>query len=129
MKIKTSALEGKQLDYAVGLALYPRSRISGDRFRIRAVVEGEEETIASVFMSDRHSITTEWKPSTDWGQGGPLIDRFCPLFTLCKGMVRAEVLQGHALGETYLIAACRAMVAAKLGEQVEIPDELVEALP
>jgi len=64
--------------------------------------------------------------STDWAQGGPIIER-----------ERIDVLYEHDLrwiavpqkgiesyGPTPLIAAMRCYVASKLGDEVEIPEEL-----
>jgi len=66
------------------------------------------------------------KYSTDWAQGGPIIER-----------ERIDVLYEHDLrwiavpqkgiesyGPTPLIAAMRCYVASKLGDEVEIPEAL-----
>jgi hypothetical protein len=79
-----------------------------------------------------------YKPSTDWAQGGLIIEREkIDLFTE-KGTPESwvasiarfqngERLKGwriHQYGPTPLIAAMRCYVASKLGDQVELPNEL-----
>lgn len=119
MKVKTSELKDKALDWAVEKCLW---------------VEG---TARSLF---------EVKPySTDWSQGGPIIER--------EGLwVRESAVASPAIahlvtpgkkwfayakrshdgtaphcyyGETFLIAAMRCFVASRLGDEVEIPEELL----
>jgi len=78
-----------------------------------------------------------WEPSTNWAQGGPLIERECielaaydaetsqpknPEYweaTIYQrnGPVRAE-------GTTPLVAAMRCYVASKMGEEINIPNEV-----
>ena len=70
-------------------------------------------------------------PSTDWAQGGPIIER--------EGMhiegpsrsvggktwhVYSETGKFVGSGPTLLIAAMRCYVASKLGDEVEVPDEI-----
>jgi len=70
--------------------------------------------------------------STDWAQGGPIIER--------EGMqVKKHASNWIALpanaefseeayqeGDTPLIAAMRCYVASKLGDEVDVPEELLE---
>jgi hypothetical protein len=73
--------------------------------------------------------------STNWGQGGPIIER--------EGISHGKTRNGksHAAwigcasdfgmvnfytGETTLIAAMRCYVASKLGDEVNVPQELME---
>ena len=81
-----------------------------------------------------------WMPSTDWAQGGPIIERE----NLCVGRKQqadtnycevndpavdcwARTTAGGYLsyGPTPLIAAMRCYVSSKLGEEVETPEELL----
>lgn len=70
-----------------------------------------------------------FRPSTDWAQGGPIIER--ELDMLVKqdsGQWLVSVSNPKVawyLGPTPLIAAMRCYVASKLGEEVEVPEELV----
>jgi len=77
-----------------------------------------------------------WQPSSTWAQGGPIIERekitilhvddndIEPLDegNWCAGTPNADV--GYT-GITPLIAAMRCFVASKLGDNVEIPEELL----
>ncbi|WP_236175966.1 phage protein NinX family protein [Pseudomonas pseudonitroreducens] len=77
-----------------------------------------------------------YRPSTRWDHGGPLIDKHrfefewvgsdwhgepLQFFTACGCDMPADATSS---GSTHLIAACRAIVRAKLGETVQIPAEL-----
>ena len=70
-----------------------------------------------------------WYPSTDWAQGGPIIER--EVICIGSGMDASTWYankgcgQHHRFGPTPLIAAMRCYVASKLGAEVEVPDELV----
>jgi hypothetical protein len=71
-----------------------------------------------------------WSPTTRWEQAGPIIER--------EGisLFRHEAIPALNCGDYYwkanntygptpLIAAMRCLVASRLGEQVEIPNELM----
>lgn len=69
-----------------------------------------------------------YAPSTNWAQGGPIIERE-KLDVFCSGTVwDASTGDRHPnaikSGPTPLIAAMRCYVASKLGDEVEIPKEL-----
>lgn len=125
MKVKTSELEGVALDWAV-------AEVVGE---VVSIVPPDHilETPALLFMDnqwDHLNRCQPWNPSTDWSQGGPLIDQYIGEFIRnprCKPWARTseESGLGFANGPTILIAACRAIVASKLGETVEIPEELL----
>jgi hypothetical protein len=65
--------------------------------------------------------------STNWAQGGPIIERH--IFRLEDdpelGWL-AESGTAQCRGNTALVAAMRCYVASKLGDEVEIPEELME---
>jgi hypothetical protein len=71
----------------------------------------------------------EFDYSTDWAQGGPIIERegirIVEVAADVWGAVysRGDVGREH-FAETPLIAAMRCYVASKLGDEVEIPKEL-----
>lgn len=78
-----------------------------------------------------------YSPSTDWSQGGPIIEREIhdlgmDLWSRCypvpDGMCAATYGRGapdcYVYGPTPLIAAMRCYVASRLGDEVEIPEEL-----
>jgi hypothetical protein len=72
-------------------------------------------------------------PSTNWSQGGPIIEReeltlsHSPYDHVFYGRTRpwcAEKKGRMEFGPTPLIAAMRCYVASKLGDTVELPEEL-----
>ena len=77
----------------------------------------------------------DYHPSTDWDQGGPIIEReaisLCPDEYIignerwCAVMTN-EGVGYESFGHTPLIAAMRCLVASKLGDEIEIeiPEEL-----
>ncbi len=106
MKIKVSEATPLQLDYMVGYALGLVAKLHG----------------AIPF-------------STDWAQGGPIIEReecVATIERLNSGDFRvqmpydrqAEMPGRYFYGPTPLIAAMRCYVASKLGDEVEVPEEL-----
>lgn len=71
-----------------------------------------------------------YNPHENWTLAGPLIDKHYPTFSFSDGLIRAEVIVASgepfsAIGPDYLVAACRAIVAAKLGDTVQVPKELM----
>jgi hypothetical protein len=68
-----------------------------------------------------------FRPSTNWAQGGPIIERERISITHQVGRWAAQTDDDlFAYGPTPLIAAMRCYVASKLGDEVEIPEELME---
>jgi hypothetical protein len=67
----------------------------------------------------------EYTPSTDWAQGGPIIEREFIWLEINEGQCYAHKngLDFYE-GETPLIAAMRCYVASKLGDEVDVPEEL-----
>ena len=59
--------------------------------------------------------------STDWAQGGPIIERE-GIALLPPGLAEMPGVEGR--GETLLIAAMRCYVASVLGDEVEVPEGL-----
>ena len=117
MKIKTADLIGKPLDWAV------------------ASCHGhEDETILARLEPDEEGWFINY--SEDWAQGGPVIERerifLVPSFiegdpASVWGAEKYDRYQRPAWfgdGPTPLIAAMRCYVASKLGEEVEVPEEL-----
>ena len=69
--------------------------------------------------------------STDWAQGGPIIERekIAAVYRIGRYWLaytheNYQGRQADACGPTPLIAAMRCYVASKLGDEVEIPEEL-----
>lgn len=104
MKIKTNELTGTALDWAVAAC---------------------EETTA-------RGLVSHAKYSTDWAQGEPIIEReWISIWHVGKHLYATawKADQGglfySGASSTPLIAAMRCYVFSKLGEEVDIPDELV----
>lgn len=109
--MKTTDLTGLALDWAVANAL--------------------PEPKNTLELLDR-CIYNGFNPSTNWSQGGPIIEReeidtlveqrdlktwAAEIYHSPKGYIRQR-------GPTPLIAAMRCYVASKMGDEVEIPEEL-----
>jgi hypothetical protein len=65
-----------------------------------------------------------WQPSTDWALAGPIIEREISRIEDLGDTWEACGYGFTANGPTPLIAAMRCYVASKLGDEVEVPDEL-----
>ena len=126
MKVKTADLIGPALDWAV------------------AVVEGltEEHAWTTIEIFKAIRAGGGYWYSTDWSAAGPLIERDC--IGLEKHRLEGQrqwaacdwhpvAVRGHTClerskyvyGPTPLIAAMRCVVAANLGDEIEIPEELL----
>ena len=112
MKIKVSEASGPALDWMV------------------AKCEGVK--VEKIMGLSLWSSANWHRYSTDWAQGGPIIAR--------EGITLRNFIQGArwdaeiddlALesGPTPLIAAMRCLCASKLGDEVEVPDELIDDEP
>jgi hypothetical protein len=132
--MKTSELTGAALDWAVakceGIELesgYGVQETSG--YYNRLLVDGR--------MSKGQSMLVRYIPSTDWAQAGPIIEREGIAIDCirCNGNIdgwqAANMVAddenwdaGVQYGPTPLIAAMRVLVASKLGDEVDIPEEL-----
>lgn len=107
--MKTADLIGPALDWAVAKA-------EGVEFLFYDPPRGEKRE----------------SPSTNWEQGGPIIERE-RIFVKPKRtsaawrayqMLDPMGLSNDATGPTPLVAAMRCFVASKLGNEVETPEEL-----
>lgn len=121
MEVSVDELEGSSLDWAVAKAVGLSVTEDCGQFMV------EEGTI---YLG---RVGHEYSPSTDWSQGGPLIERYgiesAPAGTNEWQAMQAGNLKIHGVlfGPSLLIAACRAIVASYFGGTVKIPAELVEA--
>lgn len=147
MKIKTSELSGVALDWAVAQATrawetaheqFPTMTLDPTfcsvEIRECALSNwGEFGTrCALIPRNPMRQAVQIYSPSTDWSQGGPLIER--EQIDLEWDGVDGQAYWWKAshqdiaqfqIGYTPLIAACRAIVAAKLGDEVDVPEGLV----
>lgn len=122
MKVLTKDLIGPALDWMVAECegeLYPRGCVRLHYGRLFTIDPGDSET------SDAWH---KYGPSTDWAQGGPIIER--EGITLRCGLhgwdAELEEFDAISHGPTPLIAAMRCYCCAKLGEFIDIPEELCQ---
>lgn len=129
VEVKTCELEGQALDWAVGCIEDEQI----ERKQIGWLLMNLEVWIP-LPDTPYFDIVTHWSPSTDWSQGGPLIEKYMVrTHYMADTEKRADagcIAQtwrpyATACGDTLLIAACRAIVTAKLGETVSVPAELI----
>lgn len=101
--MKTSKLTGAALDWAVAKA------------------EGKDHVV-------RAPNKYVYEPSTNWAQGGPIIERERIEVRPYDGKkwIATDNLTNHTIGPTPLIAAMRCFVASRLGEEVDVTSELLE---
>ena len=127
MKIKTSKLTDAALDWVVSKCLTGGEIFQCGRVAHQVVLHSVSGTTAPYFMKDSGVIRCAFEPSEDWAQGGPIIEREnIALYPHGDGTYEAEVFLNpkRGAGPTPLIAAMRCYVASKLGDEVEVPDEL-----
>jgi hypothetical protein len=116
MKIKTTELIGPALDWAV--ATFEGLKTEGGTVITNAVYLGE----------DLNTWPVEWNPSEDWAQGGPIIEQSLIVLSPDPSLgwtARSYMDAVTYSGPTALVAAMRCYVASKLGNEVEIPEELL----
>jgi len=70
-----------------------------------------------------------YKPSTNWAQGGPIIERekigtLWEARNVWSASTKWDDPAKVFYGKTKLIAAMRCYVASKLGDNIEVPKEL-----
>lgn len=133
IEVKSSDLVGLALDWAVGIADGRELELPSE-FRSRTcVVWCDRFVIKREGYPDFYDKTRRhWKPSIKWENGGPLIEKHmvslhCPQSTddVWAGWVITEKGEFCQAGDHALIAACRAIVSAKLGDTVQVPKELM----
>jgi hypothetical protein len=117
--MKTSELTGAALDWAVCEATgmfkaYTQFRSGKNFLKVYGVARNKH-----------------LHPSTDWSQGGPIIEREGISVDRIGGAWTADIsdsvggyIEHTESGPTPLVAAMRCYVASKLGDEVEIPEEL-----
>lgn len=124
MKIKTVELKGAALDWAVAKCVQAAVEI-GKRGQI--VFDTHEDDVpagVNEYNDNRWQIYT---PSTDWAQGGPIIERE-GISWHCGNMsswhAYAYGSAENFTGPTPLIAAMRCYLSSRLGDEVDVPEEL-----
>jgi len=130
MKIKTSEATGPALDW---LAAVCEEYGPGSYCRdidLRRDVRGK---VTCMFVPVSRDYE-RWHPSTNWLQGGPIIERVgvsvLPFDDRWEARCACAIQRSPARfierrGPTSLVAAMRCYVASKLGDEVDVPEELV----
>ncbi|MDD2109687.1 MULTISPECIES: phage protein NinX family protein [Pseudomonas] len=125
IEVRVSNLVDAALDWAVAIAegftIDPECRTTWHRdgipssISIRGAAEG-----------------FGWRPSTNWAQGGQLIDKHSGTAQHIPGLPADLCYAGGpagagvwCYGPTALIAFCRGLVNHKLGDTVQVPKELL----
>lgn len=110
--MKTADLTGPALDWAVAKCEYPEQPIN-------------------TALGVPYLMFGRFNPSTNWSQGGPIIEREKIGVVLSPGDANVWVgsvyepdWKFNRTGPTPLIAAMRCYVASRLGDEVDIPEEL-----
>jgi hypothetical protein len=121
--MNVSELEGVALDWAVAKC-EPDSTLE---------IYFDNET-GEPLCHDDWSDNQEFRPSTNWAQGGPIIEREGinldnyaknPKWSAWTPAPDRESGEAQAYGPTPLIAAMRCYVASKLGEEIDVPEALL----
>ena len=119
MKLKTSELQGAALHWAVA--------------KCEGWVAGTNDADLVSFVLESSPDEMHFWPSTDWAQGGPIIEqerigfKYTGAAMEFVAWVNGELSTVHDhYGPTPLVAAMRCYVASKMGDEVEVPDELLQ---
>ena len=123
MTVKTNSLTGAALNWAV-------AECEG---KVAQGVYGSPELLESGLHLHYCDVLLSYpySPSTDWAEGGPLIQRYeIDLKSVEEGVWQAsnifDDMEWHRfVGYSPLEAAMRCLIAHKLGDEVEIPQELL----
>ena len=133
--METSKLTGPALDWAVAKCKGYAAGVWAEDEKVFVV----QKPSGGIWMLQGGSCLNwlrygRWNPAEDWEQGGPIIEREGMTVTDRRHLrpavfdserwraETAKYVEGY--GPTPLIAAMRCYVASKLGDEVEIPEEL-----
>lgn len=139
IEVDVATAEGAVLDWLV-------AKVVGCDAHMQGANDTLDEWLVIVHRPTGASIWTErWSPSTDWSQGGPLIERYrvtawspgsdrfgsdCGEWT-CSCLAKEvedgiPISNGFGSGPTVLIAAMRAIIVSQLGDRASVPATLAE---
>ncbi|WP_176515966.1 phage protein NinX family protein [Pseudomonas ceruminis] len=125
IEVRVSNLIGAPLDWAVAKVESVETSWRYGRELVQVHDRGGIKLI--------ESIRSIYSPSADWSQGGPLVDKHHGGLHyeahLADANFRYSSGPGRSgfwcYGPTALIAFCRGLVKAKLGDTVQVPKELM----
>lgn len=119
IEVKTADLAGEALGWAVGKA-------EGLYLILVPPQYGNPWRVFARYQASATEHTKRFNPWEDWALAGLLLDKHC--ISLIYAFEEYEALIGMT-GSGYhpssTIAICRAVVAAKLGDTVQVPKELM----
>lgn len=128
VEVKIWDLEGEALDWAVATA-QGWIRYEEDSVELGWYWHTEPENAPYgpiIYLGD-------WRPSNNWSQCGPLIEEYDIALVGGERNNQERRRLAHtgdgvscAYGSDNLIAVCRAIVRAKLGETINVPAELIK---
>lgn len=138
VEVRSCRLTGVALDWATFCAAYGMQPtihvVESETRKIRGVLKPVKfPRVVSLTYRGGYGLEYSWNPSSDWSHGGPLITKYLMDFTIeHPHTIGAALCDENGMyiddrmffGETHLIAACRALVAHKLGDTVSVPKEL-----
>ena len=119
MKIKTADLIGPALDWAVAQC---------ESVEVEYINDGITRCLLRI-----SPFTGMYHPSVDWAIGGPLIERerievgptFSGTVWIANYSNKPTSKKCWSSGPTLLIATMRCFVASRLGDEVDVPEELL----
>ena len=120
MKYKTAELEGALLDAAVAKAL------GWERGSNWGSAPGKPGLLLVFGEPEEFSEAPRFAPSAVWADGGPIIERERITIIWARengwlGRCKSHWQVPEELGPTPLIAAMRAYIASRFGDEVELP--------
>lgn len=122
IEVKTCNLQGEALGWAVGKA-------EGLELELVGPAYNNPWRVFARYRATVTERTERYNPWENWALGGQLIQKYRVGFGLYSDSFFAvtglDEVPGDADGSTHLIAACRAIVAARLGDAVQVPIELM----
>lgn len=133
IEVKTAELVGPALDWAVGIAegWEPDRPQDG---QLRKTWLGCTQYMI-VGRGAPCGGGNSYSPSTDWSQGGPLIEKY-RISLVGPGVsfgrwgadiLGSELIVENSTADSPLVAACRRLVREKLGYAVQVPAQLAGA--
>ncbi|RKQ97096.1 uncharacterized protein DUF2591 [Kushneria sinocarnis] len=123
VEVDVCDLEGSALDYAVARAV-------GHDVTFGQWGPIHYGAIVTQPVDIAPEQTVPFRPSTDWSQGGPLIEECITSAEKYSGEEPwytwpMPVGIGSCCGRTLLIASMRAIVMSEIGDPVQVPKELM----
>jgi hypothetical protein len=118
--MKAYELIGPALDWAVAKC-ENKTKIYQWRNGERRVIDTDHAEYAKAYLRNHHCY------STDWAQGGPIIEREQIAIDYDHDVWNASKYggRGYVDGPTPLVAAMRCYVYSRLDDDVDVPEELL----